>query len=78
MAINRAENPYTAERFLNTIQKPSHVRVILDPSDHFFAANAGYAMPETIVYGADGEIKSHQRGNLNTDELKKAIFEAIE
>jgi hypothetical protein len=35
-------------------------------------------MPETIVYGADGEIKSHQRGNLNSDELKKAIFEAIE
>ncbi len=77
-AINRAENPYTAERFLSTIQKPEHVRVILDPSDHFFAANAGYAMPETIIYDENGEIKSHQRGNLNTDELKKAIFEAIE
>ncbi len=78
LAINRAENPYTAERFLNTFNKPEHVRVILDPSDHFFAANAGYAMPETIVYDENGEVKSHQRGDLNTDELKKAIFEALE
>jgi thiol-disulfide isomerase/thioredoxin len=78
LAINRAENPYTAERFLNTFQKPQNVRIVLDPSDHFFASNAGYAMPETIVYDEDGEIKSHQRGNLNTDELKKAIFEALE
>lgn len=78
LAINRAENPYTAERFLNTLKKPEFVRIILDPSDHFFAANAGYAMPETIVYGENGDIISHQRGNLNTEELKKTIFEAIE
>jgi thiol-disulfide isomerase/thioredoxin len=78
LAINRAENPYTAERFLNTFSKPEHVRVILDPSDHFFAANSGYAMPETIVYDENGEVKSHQRGNLDTEELKKAIFEALE
>ena len=78
LAINRAENPYTAERFLNTTEMPKHVRVILDPSDHFFAANAGYAMPETIIYDENGEIKSHQRGDLNTEELKKAIFKALE
>lgn len=78
LAINRAENPYTAERFLNTFNKPEHVRIILDPGDHFFAENAGYAMPETIVYDKNGEVKSHQRGDLNTDELKKAIFEALE
>jgi len=78
LAINRAENPYTAERFLNTFNKPEHVRIILDPSDHFFAANSGYAMPETIVYDESGEVKSHQRGNLNTEELKKTIVEALE
>ena len=78
LAINRAENPYSAERFLNTFNKPEHVRIILDPGDHFFAENAGYAMPETIVYDKNGEVKSHQRGDLNTDELKKAIFEALE
>lgn len=78
LAINRAENPATAERFLNTFNKPEHVRVILDSSDHFFTANAGYAMPETIVYDEDGQVKSHQRGDLNTDELKKTISEALE
>lgn len=78
LAINRAENPYTAERFLNTFNKPEHVRIILDPGDHFFAENAGYAMPETVVYDENGEVKSHQRGDINPEELKKAIFEALE
>jgi thiol-disulfide isomerase/thioredoxin len=78
LAINRAENPYTAERFLNTTKKPEYVRLVLDPSDHFFVANTGYAMPETIVYDQNGEVKSHQRGDINSEELKKAIFEAVE
>jgi thiol-disulfide isomerase/thioredoxin len=78
LAINRAENPTTAERYLNTIETPKHIRIILDPSDHFFATNLGYAMPETIIYDENGAIISHQRGNLDTDGLKKSIFEALE
>jgi thiol-disulfide isomerase/thioredoxin len=47
IAMNRAEDQYTAERFLNTITIPPSLVIILDPGDHYFGASTGYAMPET-------------------------------
>jgi thiol-disulfide isomerase/thioredoxin len=73
MAINRAEDRYSAERFLNTLQVPSELRIILDPNDHYFANSEGYAMPETLVYSLEGNVILQQRGELKTDELKNAI-----
>lgn len=78
LAINRAEDTYSAERYLATITRPSYVRIVLDPDDHFFAANTGYAMPETLVYSREGNVLLHQRGSLHTDELKQAIEKALE
>jgi thiol-disulfide isomerase/thioredoxin len=77
LAINRAENRFTAERFLKTITVPGGVRIILDPSDHYFGASAGYAMPETILYTKDGQTYLHQRGNLDTTELRTRLDELL-
>jgi len=73
LAVNRAEDRYTAERFLKSVTISPGLVFILDPSDHFFTANVGYAMPETILYNKDGGVALHQRGNLQVDELRLAL-----
>jgi thiol-disulfide isomerase/thioredoxin len=78
LAINRAEDKYTAERYLSTVTVPSSVEIILDPSDHYFKASTGYAMPETIIYTKDGSIDLHQRGNVNPDEVRNSLNKLLE
>lgn len=77
-AVNRGEDRYTAERYLATVTLPSSVQIVLDPSDHYFKASTGYAMPETILYTEDGNIGFHQRGNVNAEELKQHIDALLE
>jgi thiol-disulfide isomerase/thioredoxin len=77
MAINRAEDKYSAQRFLDTLHVPSELRIILDPTDHYFTHSEGYAMPETIIFKPDGTIAFHQHGDIQNDELRKAIDEAL-
>lgn len=78
LAVNRGEDRYTAERYLTTVTLPESITVILDPSDHYFEASTGYAMPETILYNQDGEIDLHQRGNVNVEEIKQHIDTLLE
>jgi thiol-disulfide isomerase/thioredoxin len=78
LAVNRAEDKYTAERFLQTITVPEGVQIILDSDDFYFKNSAGYAMPETVVFGKDGSIMLQQRGELRIDELKGSIDKALE
>jgi hypothetical protein len=52
---------------------PEGVQIVLDPSDHFFAANEGYAMPETILFNGEGAIVLQQRGALNANEMRATI-----
>jgi len=77
LAINRAEDKYSAERFLATLHVPSELRIVLDPTDHYFAHSDGYAMPETIIYRPDGTEALHQRGDIQNDELRKAIDDVL-
>jgi thiol-disulfide isomerase/thioredoxin len=77
LAVNRAEDRYTAERFLQTTSVPEGVQIILDADDFYFKNSAGYAMPETIVYSKDGSIIVQQRGELRLDELKQSIDAAL-
>lgn len=78
LAVNRSEDKYTAERYLSTVTLPSSVQIVLDPSDHYFSASEGYAMPETILYNEDGEVVLHQRGNVNAGEIQGAIDELLQ
>ena len=77
LAVNRAEDKYSAERFLQTITIPEGVQVVLDSEDFYFKNSAGYAMPETIVYGKDGAVVLQQRGELRLDELRQSIDNAL-
>ena len=79
LAINRGEDRYTAERFLNTMPAlPGELRVILDSSDHYFTYSAGYAMPETIVFAQDGSIAHQTHGELPLEEVKGVLNKLLE
>lgn len=77
-AVNRGEDSYSAERYLNTIQKPDNLQYLLDPTDYYFKNSTGYAMPETIVYNKKGEVVLHQRGELRIDEVKETLNKLTE
>jgi thiol-disulfide isomerase/thioredoxin len=78
LAMNRAEDRYTAERYLATVTVPGSIEILLDPSDHYFKTSTGYAMPETIIYNEDGQIDLHQRGNVNVGEIKEHLNKLLE
>ena len=78
LAINRKEVRTQAERFLNSIPDIPHVKVIVDTDDFFYGATGGYAMPETLIYAADGSLVSHLRGVLKDDELRAQLDTLLE
>jgi thiol-disulfide isomerase/thioredoxin len=78
LAVNRGEDIYTAERYLQTITIPAGVEMILDAEDFYFKNTAGYAMPETVVFDKEGNIVLQQRGELRLDEVKHSIDTALE
>ena len=79
IAINRGEDRYTAERYLNTIPAlPGELRVLLDGSDYYFTHSAGYAMPETIVFARDGAIAHQTHGELRVEEVTSVLNKILE
>lgn len=71
LAINRMEQPAVIKSFLSTFSIDTHALLFLvDPTDHFYTAVGGYAMPETLVYDRDGKIIIHTRGTLTEEELR--------
>ena len=73
LAVNRAEDKYSAERYLSTFSVPEELTMMLDPTDHYFKYSDGYAMPETIIFAPDGSKVLHQHGELRVDEAKAAL-----
>lgn len=73
LAINRAEQRTTAERFLRSVNATSGVELILDPEDRYFNSIDGYAMPETLIYNQNGDIVLHIRGDMNIDEVRTVL-----
>ncbi len=76
IAINRAENPLTAERYLRRSDQTKNILLVLDPDDRYYRSIGGFAMPETIIYDEKGEVRLHVRGELTRAEVKEQ-FEAI-
>ncbi len=73
MAINRKETTDQAQRYMNSIGDISGVVIALDPRDHFYTAIGGYAMPEIVVYDAQGKIVMHEQGVTNKANIKAAL-----
>lgn len=77
LAINRAEDKLTAERYLNQNNVPDKINLILDAGDSFYSSIGGYAMPETIVYNQRGEMVGHFRGDVN-DKALITLLQSLE
>ncbi len=74
IAMNRMENPIIIRSYLAQYGIPTDAFLIfLDPTDFFYRAIQGYAMPETIMYRDDGTIQNHIRGTLNETELRQSL-----
>lgn len=78
LAVNRAEDKYSAQRFLDSVHPPTELRIVLDSSDYYFNHSDGYAMPETIIFNKDGSIALHQRGDINVSEVKQVLDDLLE
>jgi len=73
VAINRGETLELARYYLTFVQKPNNLTYVVDTKDLFFKTAEGYAMPEFIVYNAEGEEVFHQRGTITEEELRTAF-----
>ncbi len=73
LAINRDEPKEQAQRYLSTIAVSEDIVVVIDTNDSFYKAFSGYAMPETVILGSDGQIVHHFRDRLRLDEVKATI-----
>jgi len=77
LAINRAEPKETAQAFLNSISVADSVVLVLDPTDNYYEAIEGFAMPETLFYDTSGNVVAHKRGSITENEMKEHIQSAI-
>lgn len=79
LAINRKEQIPIMRSYLQAYNLDETALVYLhDPSDHFYKASDGFAMPETIIYNKDGTIHSHIRGDLKPESLKQTLKQAVD
>ncbi len=73
LAINRMEDREFIKSFLSTYGTLRNITFLTDPTDNFYKAVGGYAMPETVFYAENGTIVFHKRGTLTRDELDEKI-----
>jgi len=77
IALNRKESKDQADRFLNTLPPLDSLRIIIDTTDQFYNAVAGYAMPETVVYDRNGELLFHERNPQTKENLRALLDQAL-
>lgn len=77
MAINRQEDTYAAERFMRTLPEYQSIIFALDPTDHFYHAIEGRAMPETVVFDRKGEQVLRFRGPISPEAFGEALSEVV-
>lgn len=78
LAINRMEDRVRVRSYLDMYGIERNITFLVDPTDNFYRAIGGYAMPETVFYRKDGTLSAHKRGVLTAEELEaytKSILE---
>ncbi len=73
LAINRMEDREVIKAYIATYGIGRDALFLVDPGDTFYKAVSGYAMPETILYDADGAIVLHVRGVLQENEIRTSL-----
>lgn len=77
LAINRMEQIGVIQSFLGTFAIPNDIVFLSDPTDNFYKAVGGYAMPETVFYNSEGVLIAHKRGVLTEAELNEYITSVL-
>ncbi len=77
LAINRKETKDQAARYMNSIPEVKGVVLVLDPTDRYYMAVGGYAMPEAVIYNKRGEIVNHLRGVAPKADIKATVDTVI-
>jgi thiol-disulfide isomerase/thioredoxin len=73
LAINRMENVGVIRSYLSTVTVSDSLTILVDPTDYFYKAVSGYAMPETLFYDEDGNLIMHIRGVLTETVLNNML-----
>ncbi|MEK7628640.1 MAG: TlpA disulfide reductase family protein [Patescibacteria group bacterium] len=73
IAINRAETHKSAIRYLEKIGAVGEITYLYDNNDEWYRAIGGYVMPETLFVDAMGKIIYHNRGPLNSEQLRERV-----
>ena len=77
VAIDRAESKAVAEEYVSDLSLGSEMVFLLDPSDDFYQAIGGFAMPETLFVRADGTVAFQKRGPMRLDEIRRRTQELL-
>ncbi len=72
-AVNRMESKETALAYLATIGRRDGIEYVIDTTDHFYGSQGGYAMPETLVFDAVGNLLLHTRGTLSYESFHEEV-----
>jgi thiol-disulfide isomerase/thioredoxin len=78
LAVNRSETPPQIEAYLGTLPPLPHLTFIIDSTDALYAYGGGFAMPETLVYDARGELAEHYRGTVDGAALETMLQALID
>ncbi len=78
VTIDRAEPRGTVKDYTDGLGVTDDLLFLLDPSDSFYRALGGFAMPETIFVDAEGHIQFHKRGPMEIGEMREKIKQLIE
>lgn len=77
LVMNRKESQPQIERYLSTLPAYDNLEHIVDVNDFFYSGIDGYAMPETVIYNAQGKIIRHIRGVVVKEELEASLNQII-
>lgn len=82
VTLNRKESPEQIARFIKSYPLPDNVHSIVDVNDTYYKAISGFSMPESILYGKNGEVLFHTRTKLQSESLialiDKNLLPAVE
>lgn len=73
IAINRKEHAALAKQYLDVHGIAGELVFVIDENDTFYGSVGGYAMPETVVFDAEGNKIHHARGVLTYDDLAQIV-----
>lgn len=73
VALNRDKVPAEGKEFLRSIGLEDELLFVYDEGDTYYKQVGGYAMPETVFIGPDGEMREHVRVPLSYEEASARL-----